>query len=76
MTATVAKLLAQKEELLRRLDEDNPGPNERAAIESDGAKIDTALNLLNDTVPVTPNRCAIFTASPPTKPRLSRCFAS
>ena len=33
MTATVAKLLAQKEELLRRLDEDNPGPNERAAIE-------------------------------------------
>jgi hypothetical protein len=47
MTPTVAKLLAKKQELLERL-EQNPGPNERADIEQLLTKIDTALNLLDD----------------------------
>lgn len=46
MTSTVARLLAQKEELLGRL-EQVPGPNERAEIEQLLAKIDAALNLLD-----------------------------
>lgn len=47
MTSTAAKLLAQKRELLDRLAE-NPGPNEREEIERVLAKIDTALNWLDD----------------------------
>ena len=47
MTTTAAKLLAQKKELLDRL-VDNPGPNEREEIERLLAKIDTALNWLED----------------------------
>ena len=48
MSTAVAKLLARKRELLDRL-ERNPGPNERAKIEQMLTKIDTALNLLDDT---------------------------
>ncbi|MGY3615339.1 hypothetical protein [Bradyrhizobium sp. USDA 10063] len=44
---TAAKLLAQKQQLLERLQED-PGPNERAEIERLLEQIDTALNLLDD----------------------------
>ena len=47
MTATVRRLLAQKQELLQRL-EQNPGPDERAEIEQLQAKINAALELLND----------------------------
>ncbi|MGL3104939.1 hypothetical protein [Bradyrhizobium sp. BR 1432] len=43
--STVAKLLAQKEQLLERL-ESAPGPNEREEIERLLAKIETALSLL------------------------------
>jgi hypothetical protein len=50
MTATVIRLLAQKQELLQRL-EQNPGPNERAEIEQLLAKINTALSLLDDAGP-------------------------
>jgi hypothetical protein len=46
MTATVRRLLAQKQELLQRL-EQNPGPNERTEIEQLLAKINTALSLLD-----------------------------
>ncbi|GMO92890.1 hypothetical protein [Bradyrhizobium sp. TM239] len=41
--SAVAKLLAQKEQLLARLD---PGPNERAEIQALLSKIETALKLL------------------------------
>ncbi|MHC4041577.1 hypothetical protein [Bradyrhizobium sp. 23AC] len=44
-TSTVAKLLAQKEQLLARLEAD-PGSNETAEIQALLAKIDTALKLL------------------------------
>lgn len=50
MTTTAAKLLAQKQQLLSRL-EQNPADNERAEIEALLAKIDTALNLLDDKGP-------------------------
>jgi len=50
MTTTVARLLAQKEALLARLEEE-PGDSERALIEATLAKIDTALNLLDDAGP-------------------------
>ena len=46
MTTMAARLLAQKRELLERL-EQNPGPNEREEIERLLAKIDIALNLLD-----------------------------
>lgn len=46
MTTTVARLLAQKQELLQRL-EQKPGSSERKEIEQLLAKIDTALNLLD-----------------------------
>ena len=42
----LTKLLANKEELLKRLEED-PDPNEREEIERLLEKIDTALNLLD-----------------------------
>ncbi|WP_454619140.1 hypothetical protein [Bradyrhizobium cenepequi] len=44
---TAAKLLAQKQQLLERLQQD-PGPNERAEIERLLEQIDTALNLLDE----------------------------
>jgi hypothetical protein len=50
MSTTMAKLVAQKQELLGRL-EQNPGPNERAEIEELLAKINTALELLSDAGP-------------------------
>jgi hypothetical protein len=43
---TMAKLLANKQELLKRLEGD-PGPNERQEIELLLAKINTALDLLD-----------------------------
>ena len=50
MTTTVAKLLAQKQELLDRLAQ-KPGDNERSDIEQLLTKIDTALSLLGDAGP-------------------------
>jgi hypothetical protein len=47
---TAAKLLAQKQQLLERLQQD-PGPNERAEIERLLEQIDTALNLLDEAGP-------------------------
>jgi hypothetical protein len=47
MTTMVTKLLAQKQELLQRLEED-PGPHEHDEIERLLAKIHTALNLLDE----------------------------
>jgi hypothetical protein len=47
---TAAKLLAQKQQLLERLQQ-NPGPNERAEIERLLEQIDTALNLLDEADP-------------------------
>jgi hypothetical protein len=44
--STVAKLLAQKQELMEQLEND-PGPNEREEIERILAKIETALSLLD-----------------------------
>jgi len=49
MTTTVANLLAQKQQLLERLEE-GPGPNERDQIQGLLARIDTALNLLDEPV--------------------------
>jgi hypothetical protein len=49
---TITKLLGQKEELLARLHED-PGPEERERIEELLAKINTALQLLENTGPGT-----------------------
>lgn len=43
--STIAKLLAQKQQLMEQL-EKNPGPNEREEIERILAKIETALSLL------------------------------
>lgn len=45
--SAVAKLLAQKEQLLARLEAD-PGSNESAEIQALLAKIETALKLLGD----------------------------
>jgi hypothetical protein len=50
MTSTATKLAAQKQELLERL-EQNPGPNERSEIEHLLAKINTALDLLDEAGP-------------------------
>lgn len=47
---TLAKLLARKQQLLERLQE-NPGPHERDEIERLLAEIDTALDLLNEAGP-------------------------
>jgi hypothetical protein len=47
---TAANLLARKQKLLERLEE-NPGPNEREEIDRLLEKIDTALNLLDQTGP-------------------------
>ena len=47
---TAANLLARKQALLERLQED-PGPNEREEIERLLAEIDAALNLLDQTQP-------------------------
>jgi hypothetical protein len=44
--STAAKLLAQKRQLIERLDED-PGPEEREQIEQLLAKINRALDLLD-----------------------------
>jgi hypothetical protein len=49
MTAA-ARLLARKQQLLDRLQED-PGPHERDEIERLLAEIDTALNLLDEAGP-------------------------
>jgi hypothetical protein len=43
--STVAKLLAQKQQLMEQLKK-NPGPNEQEEIERILAKIETALSLL------------------------------
>jgi DNA-binding MarR family transcriptional regulator len=48
--STIAKLLAQKEQLIERLQED-PGPEEREQIEGLLAKINTALDLLEKVGP-------------------------
>jgi len=45
---TLAKLLAEKQQLIERL-EKNPGPQEREAIERLLQKINTALDLLDET---------------------------
>jgi hypothetical protein len=47
---TVAKLLARKQQLLDRLQE-GPGPHERDEIERLLAKIDSALDSVEDTGP-------------------------
>ena len=47
---TIANLLARKQQLLDRLQE-NPGPNERDEIERVLAQIDTALDLLDKAGP-------------------------
>lgn len=44
--STAAKLLAQKQRLLKQLESD-PGPNERAEIERLLEKIETALSFLD-----------------------------
>lgn len=44
---TIARLLAQKQQLLESLD-DNPGPNERDELERLLQKINTALSQLED----------------------------
>jgi hypothetical protein len=49
---TAAKLLARKQQLLERLQED-PGPHERDEIERLLKEIDTALNLLDEAGPGT-----------------------
>ncbi|MGE5157193.1 MAG: hypothetical protein ACM3OF_03500 [Gemmatimonas sp.] len=49
---TLAKLLARKQQLLDRLQED-PGPNEREEIERLLAEIDEALGLLDEAGPGT-----------------------
>jgi hypothetical protein len=46
--STVAKLLAKKQRLVERLQED-PGPHEREDIERLLAEIDSTLNLLDQT---------------------------
>jgi hypothetical protein len=50
MTTTLVKLLAQKQQLIERLQGD-PGPEERDEIERLLEKIDTALNLLDEAGP-------------------------
>jgi hypothetical protein len=50
MTSTATKLFAEKQELLRRLEQD-PGPNEREEIERLLTKINEALDLLDEAGP-------------------------
>jgi hypothetical protein len=52
---TLAKLLAQKQQLIERLQE-NPGPEEREEIERLLEKIDTALSFLDEAGPGTSGR--------------------
>jgi hypothetical protein len=52
---TVAKLLAQKQQLLERLEQD-PGPNELAEIERLLEQVNAALNLVDDAGPGTSQR--------------------
>jgi hypothetical protein len=47
---TLAKLLARKQQLLERLQED-PGPHEPDELERQLEEIDTALNLLDEAGP-------------------------
>jgi hypothetical protein len=47
---TVARLLARKQRLVERLHE-NPGPNERAEIERLLARVDAALDVLEEVGP-------------------------
>ena len=49
---TLAKLLARKQQLVARLEE-NPGPHERAEIERLLAEIEQALDLLDEARPGT-----------------------
>lgn len=49
--STIARLLAQKEQLMERLARD-PGPNERKEIEALLAKVETALTWLESNDPV------------------------
>jgi hypothetical protein len=49
---TLARLLARKQQLLARLQED-PGPHERQEIERLLAEIDAALNVIEDAAPGT-----------------------
>lgn len=51
---TLAKLLAQKQKLIERLEE-GPSPNERAEIKRLLAEIDEELNLLDELGPGTSN---------------------
>ena len=48
--STAAKLLARKQQLLERLQE-NPGQHERDEIDRLLAEIDTALDLIDEAVP-------------------------
>jgi hypothetical protein len=48
---TLGKLLAQKQELIERLQQDDIGPEERDEIERLLEKIETALELLDKTGP-------------------------
>jgi len=48
---TLAKRLARKQQLLKRLQEDHPGQHERDEIERQLEEIDTALNLLDKAGP-------------------------
>jgi hypothetical protein len=43
---TIDRLLAQKQQVLDRLQNDDVGPNERAELETILAKVNTALSLL------------------------------
>ena len=45
---TAGKLLARKQMLLERLQEDDPGPHEQDEIERLLAQIDTTLNLIDE----------------------------
>lgn len=48
MTTVIEQLLAQKEEYLRRLDDDDLGADERADIEATLKNLFTALGLFGD----------------------------
>jgi hypothetical protein len=45
---TIDRLLAQKQQVLDRLQDDDVGANERAELEAVLAKVNTALSLLGD----------------------------
>ena len=56
---TLAKLLAQKQELVDRLQEEDIGPEERDEIERLLEKINTALDLLDKTGRERPLNCHV-----------------